>query len=52
MMYLFIDDDIKQLKKKFGFSPDEKYVVPQSVSAVTIIINLDTRTLVVCACVY
>ncbi|KAI8366628.1 transketolase [Radiomyces spectabilis] len=25
------EDDIKQLKKKFGFNPDEKFVVPQQV---------------------
>ncbi|KAI8075818.1 transketolase [Gilbertella persicaria] len=25
------DDDIKQVKEKFGFSPEEKYVVPQEV---------------------
>ncbi|CAO3591747.1 unnamed protein product [Absidia cylindrospora] len=25
------EDDIRQLKEKFGFNPDEKYVVPQAV---------------------
>jgi hypothetical protein len=32
---LEIDDDIKQVKEKFGFNPEEKYVVPQEVSFVT-----------------
>jgi transketolase len=25
-------DDIKQVKEKFGFSPEESYVVPKEVS--------------------
>lgn len=26
-----IDDDIKQVKEKFGFNPEQKYFVPQEV---------------------
>lgn len=32
------DADIAQLKTKFGFNPDEKFVIPQEVDCHTMII--------------
>jgi hypothetical protein len=32
LLHFLTGDDIKQVKEKFGFSPEESYVVPKEVS--------------------